>query len=140
MNNNNYLFILFNSFFIILFDKFFLCQFKNSNFFVISLYFKKFNKNTKLVFKRFLTLLICFVLTPSFLTSNSAVFIIVSFMFYYEKIFRNKFLDLCLKSLLFTFYFIPLQIFYFYSFSVVIQSLLIILRPLFSFLYFSIFI
>ncbi|WP_434325738.1 ComEC/Rec2 family competence protein [Mycoplasma leachii] len=109
-------------------------------FFIISLYFKITRKPTSLIFKRFLTLLICFVLTPSFLTSNSVIFVIISFMFYYEKIFRNNFLDLLLRSLLFTFYFIPLQIFYFYSFSVVIQSLLIILRPLFSFLYFSIFI
>ncbi|WFQ89840.1 ComEC/Rec2 family competence protein [Mycoplasma feriruminatoris] len=109
-------------------------------FFIVSLYFKYFKKSSLLVFKRFITLLVCFAITPSFLTSSAVIFVIISFMFYYDQIFKNKFIDLIFRSLIFTFYFIPIQIFYFYSFSIVVQSLLIILRPLFSFLYFSIFI
>ncbi|ABC01146.1 membrane protein, putative [Mycoplasma capricolum subsp. capricolum ATCC 27343] len=38
-----------------------------------------------------------FVLTPNFLASSTAIFVIVSLMFYYDQIFKNKFLDLILR-------------------------------------------
>ncbi|AEM68807.1 ComEC/Rec2 family competence protein [Mycoplasma putrefaciens] len=107
-------------------------------YFLVSEYFKIKHKNTPLIFKRFVCLIICFVITPSFLVSSSALFVIVAFLFFYDQIFKNKFLNYLTRSTLFTFYFLPLQIYTFYGFSIVIQICLIFLRPLFAVIYFTI--
>ncbi|AJK51108.1 hypothetical protein MCCG_0107 [Mycoplasma capricolum subsp. capripneumoniae 87001] len=44
-----------------------------------------------------------FVLTPNFLASSATIFVIVSLMFYYDQIFKNKFLDLILRFINFQF-------------------------------------
>ncbi|AJM71744.1 ComEC/Rec2 family competence protein [Mycoplasma yeatsii] len=107
-------------------------------YFLVSEYFIFSKKKAPLIFKRFACLIICFLLTPSFLTSSSVLFVILAFLFVYENMFRNKFLNYITRSSLFTFYFIPLQIYTFYSFSIVTQISLIFLRPLFALIYFTI--